>query len=208
MNNRRNQTWLEASVTVQMGGQGGGVPGRRLPCAGARVCNNIMMKISQFVRIEPFVAVALVLGALVAPTAVVAESNVAAVTGKTAPVATKIIAPEAAKELEAKWGVQIAALRISAAGNVIDFRYRVTDADKAAALGNPKSKAELKDRATGKSLHVPNTKVGQMRSTGQHLAAGRTYTALFANPGKLVKSGNKVDIVIGDFRAEDLIVGE
>ena len=47
-----------------------------------------------------------------------------------------------------------------------------------------------------------------MRSTGQRLAAGRTYTALFANPGRLVKPGNKVDIVIGDFHATDLTVGE
>jgi hypothetical protein len=111
-------------------------------------------------------------------------------------------------EWETKWGIQITALRISAAGNVIDFRYRVTDSDKASALGNPKSKPALIDKITGKILYVPNTKAGQMRSTGQRLAAGKTYTALFANPGKVVKPGNKVTIVIGDFRAEDLTVGE
>jgi len=168
----------------------------------------MIMKISLFGRFELFVAAVLVFGALLSPAAAAEAQPGPAVTGKSAPAAANIIAPEAAKDLEAKWGIQITALRVSAAGSMIDFRYRITDADKAAALGNPKNKAELKDRATGKSLHVPSTKVGQMRSTGQRLAAGRTCTALFANPGKLVKPGNKVDIIIGDFHAADLTVGE
>lgn len=124
-----------------------------------------------------------------------------------ASIVTNVITVEAAKALESKWGIQITALRVSAAGNVIDFRYRVTDAEKASVIGNPDSKAELRDRTSGKSLHVPSTKAGPMRSTGQKLTVGRTYTALFTNPGKVVKVGNKVDIIIGDFRAENLIVG-
>ena len=123
-------------------------------------------------------------------------------------VSTNVISTVVAKELESKWGIQITALRISAGGNVIDFRYRITDAAKAATLGNPKSKTELLDRASGKSLHVPSTKVGTMRSTGQRIANGKTCTALFGNPGKLVKAGSKVDIIIGDFRADNLTVGE
>ena len=171
------------------------------------------MRTSLFCRSCRFAAALLVLGALVAATSSVrAEADAPAADGtaraSTSNPPTNVISAVAAKDLEAKWGVQITALRVSAAGNVIDFRYRVTDSDKASALGNPKSRAELRDRATGKSLHVPNTKVGQMRSTGQRLAAGRTYTALFTNPGKVVKPGNKVDIVIGDFRVEDLTVGE
>jgi hypothetical protein len=166
------------------------------------------MKSSLLDRCNHLFAKALILGALWGGTSPAKADPSASIAGNTACVATNIITAAAAKELESKWGVQISALRISAAGNVIDFRYRVTDADKASALGNPKSRAELRDRATGKSLHVPNTKVGQMRSTGQRLAAGRTYTALFTNPGKVVKPGNKVDIVIGDFSAKDLTVGE
>jgi hypothetical protein len=34
----------------------------------------------------------------------------------------------------------------------------------------------------------------------------RTYFALFANPGRQIEAGDKVTVVIGDFRAEDLIV--
>jgi len=171
------------------------------------------MRTPRFSWLERFVLVALVLGALLVGTCMAKADPTPSGAGGTAHVSTNavptnIIAAAAAKDLESKWGIQISALRISAAGNVIDFRYQVTDADKASALGNPKLKPELLDKATGKSLHVPNTKAGQMRSTGQRLAAGKTYTALFTNPGKLVKPGSKVAIVIGDFRAEDLTVGE
>ena len=169
------------------------------------------MKSSQFVRCHSFVAAALIFGGLFAASSNVQAAAAAPVATKTAAVptsATNIISAAAAKDLETNWGVQITALRVSAAGNVIDFRYRVTDSDKASALGNPKLKPALIDKATGKSLYVPSTKAGQMRSTGQKLAAGKTYTALFTNSGKLVKPGSKVTIVIGDFRAEDLTVGE
>ena len=171
------------------------------------------MKTFLLVRLERFVAAALIAGVLLAVTVAAQADGGAPAAGEIARVSTNgnptnIIALSAAKDLEAKWGVQISALRISAAGNVIDFRYRVTDPDKASALGNPKLKPALIDKTTGKTLYVPNTKAGQMRSTGQHLAAGKTYTALFTNPGKVVKPGNKVTIVIGDFRAENLTVGE
>jgi hypothetical protein len=171
------------------------------------------MKTSRLIWRDSFLAAVLLLGSFsfLSTTSAVQAESAAPVPVKAAAVATSVtnvIAATAAKELEAKWGIQITALRISAAGNVIDFRYRVTDSDKASALGNSKLKPALIDKATGKSLFVPNTKAGQMRSTGQRLAAGKTYTALFTNPGKLVKSGSKVTIVIGDFRAEDLTVGE
>ena len=171
------------------------------------------MKTPRLIRYNQFAVTVLCLGALLGAMSAAKAEVSDPVARKTVGVAmngvsTNVIAATAAKELEAKWGIQITALRISAAGNVIDFRYRVTDSDKASALGNSKLKPALIDKATGKSLFVPNTKAGQMRSTGQKLAAGKTYTALFTNPGKLVKSGSKVTIVIGDFRAEDLTVGE
>jgi hypothetical protein len=197
------------NLRIQVSGKDDEVPCRLISIrAGEGICDDKSMRSSLLGRFGRFVAGALVMGGLFAATSPINTDAGASVAGGTARVGTNVIAPEAAKELEMKWGVQISALRISAAGNVIDFRYRVTDADKASALGNPKSKPELRDRATGKSLHVPSTKVGQMRSTGQRLAVGRTYTALFTNPGKAVKPGDKVDLIIGDLRAEDLTVGE
>jgi hypothetical protein len=111
------------------------------------------------------------------------------------------------QECSSKWGIEVTALRVSAQGNLIDFRYRVLDAEKASLLGDPKNKAKLIDQETGKELHVPSMpKVGQLRSKSNRPTNGKVYTALFANPGAVVKPGQKVTVVIGDFRAENLTV--
>jgi hypothetical protein len=107
--------------------------------------------------------------------------------------------------LESQWGVQIVGIRQSAAGHMLDFRYRVTDADKAAPLFVRQTKPYLIDQASGKSLVVPNmAKVGPLRSSNRP-QQGRTYWMFFGNPG-LVKAGSKITVVIGDFKVEDLTV--
>jgi hypothetical protein len=56
---------------------------------------------------------------------------------------------------------------------------------------------------------VPSAgKVGPLRQTVRSgkPEANRNYFILFANPGKYVKPGNKVTVVIGDFKAEDIVV--
>jgi hypothetical protein len=35
---------------------------------------------------------------------------------------------------------------------------------------------------------------------------GRIYGALFANPGRFVHAGDRVTVVMGEFRAEHLVV--
>ncbi len=113
------------------------------------------------------------------------------------------------QDLADRWGIEVTAIRLSAHGNMIDFRYRVLDTEKASVLGDPSVKPVLIDHDNGAQLRVPSMpKVGQMRSTAQRLHAGRIYTALFANPGGTVKKGHKVTVVFGDFRAEGLTVGE
>ena len=109
--------------------------------------------------------------------------------------------------LEQKWGMQVSSLHLSANGYMVDFRYKVVDPEKAATLGDPKAKPYLVDQATGAKLVVPRSpKVGPLRQSATQLAAGKIYFALFSNPGKLVQKGNKVTVVIGDFKAENLVV--
>jgi hypothetical protein len=113
------------------------------------------------------------------------------------------------KSLEEKWGVRIESLRLSAAGNLLDFRYRIIDADKALPLVDRRNKPYLIDEASGASLAVPNTaKVGPLRQTVKYgkPKEDRIYCIMFGNPGKFVKQGNKVAVVIGDFRVENLVV--
>jgi hypothetical protein len=120
----------------------------------------------------------------------------------------KVLA-EQKQNLEEKWGIQIESLRLSAADNLLDFRYRIIDPDKALPLVERKNKPYLIDQESGKTLGVPSgAKVGPLRQTVRYgkPKEDRVYFVLFGNPGGFVKPGNKVTVVIGDFRAENLVV--
>lgn len=115
-------------------------------------------------------------------------------------------APEREAGIEERWGIRIIALRLSAGGNMLDFRYRLTDPEKARPLFDRRIKPYLIDDMSGARLLVPNApKLGAMRQTPRNPVAGKDYFVLFANPG-IVKAGSKVTVVIGDFRAENLTV--
>ncbi|SNB47978.1 hypothetical protein [Geobacter sp. DSM 9736] len=108
--------------------------------------------------------------------------------------------------IEEKWGVKVLSLKQSAGGYMLDFRYRVLDPEKAKPLFDRKLKPYLVDEATGAVFAVPEPpKVGALRST-RPPQPERNYFVMFANPGGYVKKGNKVSVVIGDFRAENITV--
>ena len=112
------------------------------------------------------------------------------------------------KSIEEKWGVKVESLRTSAAGNLIDFRYRIIEPEKASYLVDRRNKPYMIDQATGKVLSVPTTaKVGPLRQTVRYglPKKDRIYFILFGNP-HVMKPGDKVTVVIGDFRVEDLVI--
>ena len=116
-------------------------------------------------------------------------------------------ATETAATLAAEWGIEVSSLRLSAQGYMIDFRYKVLDPAKAAALNNPKTKPILTDEASGTKLGVPNTpKAGPLRQTAEQLETGRIYWMLFGNPGRVVKAGSRITVQIGEFTAKHLNV--
>jgi hypothetical protein len=105
-----------------------------------------------------------------------------------------------------KWGIQVLSTRLSAGGYILDFRYHVQDAEKASPLFSREITPYLVDQESGAKFLVPKSPmIGAMRTTGKP-RPNRNYFILFANPGQYVKSGNKVTVVIGDFRAENLVV--
>lgn len=111
-----------------------------------------------------------------------------------------------AQSLEERWGVKVERAVLSAGGYMVDFRYRILDATKATPILNRSIKPYLIDQATGAKFMVPAPpKLGQLRSGGQ-IKEDTVYYILFANPGKYVKSGNKVTVVVGDFEARDVVV--
>ena len=118
-------------------------------------------------------------------------------------------APAVDRVLADKWGIEIVGVWRSAAGYMLDFRYRVIDPEKAQPLLSRGSgiRPYLIDQATGAQLGLASSpKVGPLRQTTQEPTAGRVYFAIFANPGAAVASGSKVTVVIGEFRAENLVV--
>ena len=142
---------------------------------------------------------------LLLATLVVAASSTGSAS-VTAPQPVTAASVTAAESLRERWGIEIVALRESAAGYMLDFRYRVLDPAKAAPLFERKIKPYLIDEATGAKFQVPvPPKTGALRTTYPP-KAGRTYFMFFANPGKYIKPGSRVTVVVGDFRADGLIV--
>jgi len=107
----------------------------------------------------------------------------------------------------AHWfGVDEMQVRSTASGSQLEFRYRVVDAEKAAMLNDKKLTPVMIHQKTGTRLSVPTMeKIGTLRQTVPP-EEGREYWMVFANPGKLVKPGERVDVLIGAFRATSLTV--
>jgi len=104
------------------------------------------------------------------------------------------------------WGVDSLALRWTESGEIIRFAYRVLDADKAKALNDKKSEPALIDPRAGVKLVIPQLeKVGQLRQSSTPIA-GKVYWMAFSNKGRRVKRGDHVNVVIGNFHADGLVV--
>ena len=111
-----------------------------------------------------------------------------------------------AASLEETWGVKDLSIRLASNGYMLDFRYRVTDPEKALPLFDRKIKPYLEDGVSGSRFYVPNPpKIGSLRNT-RPPQEDRIYFIIFGNPGMFIKPGSRVTVVVGDFRAENLVV--
>lgn len=107
---------------------------------------------------------------------------------------------------ESVWGVGELRVKTAESGEIIRFNYRVLDPEKAAALNDKKAEPELVDPQAGVKLVVPQMeKIGKLRQSSTP-KAGMTYWMAFSNPTGAVKRGHRVDVVIGQFRANSLVV--
>lgn len=124
-------------------------------------------------------------------------------------VAAAPSARPAAPAVEQALGIRVEGLRLSAAGSMLDFRYRVLDPEKAAPILDGKVQPFLLDEARGAKLGVPDTPVlGRIRQTSRNhkIMTDRTYFIMFANPGKALHSGDTVVLQLGSVRITDLTV--
>lgn len=117
--------------------------------------------------------------------------------------------PDHVGSLRDEWGVEVLGIHTSATGYMLDFRYRVIDAKKAAPLLDRRIKPApyiIVEKNNAK-LGVPVTsKLGALRQTTFNVKPNRNYFVLFSNPSRHVRSGDKVTVVIGDFKVEHLVV--
>ena len=103
-------------------------------------------------------------------------------------------------------GVEVVSLRRTVAGRMLDFRYRVVDPVKASVVLDRGTPAYLVHHATGTKMGIPETKMGRMRQNTLKPEKGRTYFMLFNAAGREVSPGDKVTVVIGEHRFENLTV--
>jgi hypothetical protein len=126
--------------------------------------------------------------------------------GSVFPVGASALSESARTFYKSVWGVEILGVRRVSAGTWLRFSYRVVDAKKAAVLNDKRLNPRLIDEKTGATLMIPTMDmVGPLRPTAPP-QNGRSYYMIFENPGGLVRPGNRVNLVVGSFRADGLVV--
>lgn len=126
-----------------------------------------------------------------------------------APDPARLPAAAQPASVEETYGIRVEGLRLTAAGSMLDFRYRVLDTQKAAPILDGRTKPLLFDEARGAKLGVPDTPVlGRIRQTARNhkILTDRSYFIMFGNPGKALQSGDKVTLLLGQVRITDLTV--
>jgi hypothetical protein len=104
------------------------------------------------------------------------------------------------------WGVDSLSVKLVESGEIVRFSYYVLDPERAKALNDKQSEPLLYDLKARVKLVVPSLeKVGQLRQSSTP-EAHKAYWMAFSNKGRPVKRGDTVAVVIGKFRAENLIV--
>jgi hypothetical protein len=104
------------------------------------------------------------------------------------------------------WGIDSLQVKLAESGQVVRFSWRVLDADLATPLNDKHSEPALQDPSAGVSLVVPTMEqIGQLRQTAQP-ESGKSYWMAFSNKGRMVKPGHRVNVVIGSFHADGLVV--
>lgn len=99
-------------------------------------------------------------------------------------------------------GVKISQVAVTGDGGLVDLRFTVVDANKAAALHDPTHPPAVVDQRTGlvvKDLLMSHAHTAPFK-------AGVTYYLVFNNPGNWVHRGDKVAVLLGNARVENVTV--
>jgi hypothetical protein len=116
------------------------------------------------------------------------------------------VTDKARKYYVGAWGVDKMKVSYASSGNLIRFSYRVSDAELAKPLGNREEQPMLVGLRSRAVLQIPvMDNVGPLRqATVPKL--GQEYWMMFSNKGNLVRPGDRVNVIIGQFHADGLVV--
>lgn len=104
------------------------------------------------------------------------------------------------------WGIDELSVKWTESGEVVRFSWRVLDPRLAATLSAKEIEPSLVDPQAGVSLVIPQLEnIGMLRQTATP-QAGKSYWMAFSNKGRMVRKGDRVNVVIGPFRADGLVV--
>ena len=104
------------------------------------------------------------------------------------------------------WGVTDLRVRLTSSDNLVKFTWKVVDPKLAQQVGDHAATPEMVALRSNVVLQVPTVeKIGTLRQATVK-EAGREYWMVFSNKGHPVRSGDRVNIIIGNFRALDLVV--
>jgi hypothetical protein len=107
----------------------------------------------------------------------------------------------AMQELEERYGVRITLIGVTAAGGMVDFRFKVLDQEKARVL--------TKEHDLMPVLSVQNTDTRlAMPGGGMHsmtLQNGKVYYLLFGNSKGTVKPGTPISVAFGEMQLKPIL---
>jgi hypothetical protein len=171
-----------------------------------------MARISKLIGLTGLLAAAVAFSATSQDPSKSTPAGQAAVPVKSAGAPTRYLpnrfAGRAGMYYKTVWGVDSLSVKLTESGQLVRFTWRVLDPEKAKALSNKEAKPSLIDPQKGVSLVVPTLEnIGMMRQSSTP-EEGKTYWMAFSNKGRVVKKGDRVNVVIGQFRADGLGVDD
>jgi hypothetical protein len=126
--------------------------------------------------------------------------------GKISPYHGMKLSAKAKDFYPAAWGVDHLRVSYTSSGNLIRFNYRVVEPKLAKVLGDHESTPYLYAPRTHAMLQVPSMEqIGQLRQLSGS-EANKEYWMVFSNKGNLVRPGERVNVIIGKFHADGLVV--
>jgi hypothetical protein len=97
-------------------------------------------------------------------------------------------------------GIRVIRVALTGGGGLVDLRYQVIDAEKAAVVHlEPPVLVDEDSGATIDTLFMGHSHGGDPK-------AGYSYPLLFVNEGGLLQAGGAVSVVVGDWRLEHVIL--